>query len=235
MAFSAIKSQLENEAPNEEFRENIDHIEHIFELACLLHDIGHAPFSHTGETFYLDKKETLYSKLKETVDCPNFTSDFDALATKKPAEHECMSCIVGLKTFSSFFNSTEDRSLFARCIIGMPTKFRETAPNYKQEDKSEKRQAVAEYEEYNRRRKSVELQNCIIEELLLFNALEALDAIALLLVFRFMIFLLLEFNFFFCLVVNINLIFNINAIDYPSTHHAEFNKIVDAIFSIHFF
>ena len=30
MAFSAIKSQLENEAPNEEFRENIDHIEHIF-------------------------------------------------------------------------------------------------------------------------------------------------------------------------------------------------------------
>lgn len=163
MAFSAIKSQLENEAPNEEFRENIDHIEHIFELACLLHDIGHAPFSHTGETFYLDKKETLYSKLKETVDCPNFTSDFDALATKKPAEHECMSCIVGLKTFSNFFNSTEDRSLFARCIIGMPTKFRETAPNYKQEDKSEKRQAVAEYEEYNRRRKSVELQNCIIE------------------------------------------------------------------------
>ena len=75
----------------------------------------------------------------------------------------------------------------------------------------------------------------IFEELLLFNALEALDAIALLLVFRFMFFLLLEFNFFFCLVVNINSIFNINAINYPASHHAEFNKIVNAIYTTHFF
>lgn len=29
----------------------------IFELACLLHDVGHAPFSHTGEQFYLYKGE----------------------------------------------------------------------------------------------------------------------------------------------------------------------------------
>lgn len=75
----------------------------------------------------------------------------------------------------------------------------------------------------------------IFEELWLFNIFEALDAIALLLVFRFIIFLLLKFDFFFCFVVNVNLIFNINAIDYPSSHHAEFNKIVNAIFSIHFF
>ncbi len=159
IAFNAIKSQLENEAPNEGFRENIDHIEHIFELACLLHDVGHAPFSHTGETFYLDKEETLYSKLKEVVGCPNFTDISEALAIKKPAEHECMSCIVGLKAFSSFFDSTEDRSFFARCIIGMPTKFRETAPDYKQKDESEKRQAVAKYGEYTRRKN---LWNCRI-------------------------------------------------------------------------
>ena len=61
----------------------------------------------------------------------------------------------------------------------------------------------------------------IFEALLLVSALEAFDAIELLLVFRFIITLLLEFNFFFSLVVNVNLIFNINAIDYPSTHHAE--------------
>lgn len=28
----------------------------IFKLACLLHDVGHAPFSHTGEQFYLLKR-----------------------------------------------------------------------------------------------------------------------------------------------------------------------------------
>lgn len=31
----------------------IDKLGKIFSLACLLHDVGHAPFSHTGEGFYL--------------------------------------------------------------------------------------------------------------------------------------------------------------------------------------
>lgn len=33
----------------------LDNIIHTFTLACLLHDVGHAPFSHTGEDFYLDE------------------------------------------------------------------------------------------------------------------------------------------------------------------------------------
>ena len=60
----------------------------------------------------------------------------------------------------------------------------------------------------------------IFEVLLLVKTLEAFEAIELLLVFRFIIFLHLEFDFFFSLIVNVNLVFNNNAIDYPSTHHA---------------
>ena len=37
----------------------------IFRLACLLHDVGHAPFSHTGESFYITKDEKGNSRLKK--------------------------------------------------------------------------------------------------------------------------------------------------------------------------
>lgn len=33
-----------------------DSFRHTFELACLLHDVGHTPFSHTGEGFLLSEK-----------------------------------------------------------------------------------------------------------------------------------------------------------------------------------
>ena len=34
--------------------EELDRLGELFLLACLLHDVGHAPFSHTGEEFYLE-------------------------------------------------------------------------------------------------------------------------------------------------------------------------------------
>ena len=46
---------------------------------------------------------------------------------------------------------------------------------------------------------------------------------------------ILEFNFFFSSVVNINLIFNIDSINDPATHHTKFYKIINTVFAIHLF
>lgn len=45
-------------------KEEWQHYRELFELACLLHDVGHSPFSHTGEKFF----ETSKSNYKIEVD-----------------------------------------------------------------------------------------------------------------------------------------------------------------------
>lgn len=68
----------------------------LFEIACLLHDIGHAPFSHTFEFYYqyekMDSKEgSLEDKLKEQLGwSEEFTKDFEG----QGSEHERMSALI---------------------------------------------------------------------------------------------------------------------------------------------
>lgn len=163
IAFKAIEPQLKQYVTEQNLNLDIDRICGIFELACLLHDVGHAPFSHTGETFYLDEEKTLYSQLKECVGNEDFTKDFDALGTKMPAAHECMSCVVGLKTFDKHIKEEKDRALFARCIIGLPVTFREAKPQFDMGKSSEeKKRTKQKIEEYNTRKTQCELYNCVI-------------------------------------------------------------------------
>lgn len=92
----------------------------IFQLACLLHDVGHSPFSHTGEGFYIDNSKTIYEKLKEQVNDNLFSEDMNYYHSyaKPAAPHEIMSAVLALARFKQFFKNPEMRSFFARCITG---------------------------------------------------------------------------------------------------------------------
>lgn len=123
----AIKAIIEKATDNE--KNSLKKYQEVFLLACLLHDVGHAPFSHIGEVFYL-KEEDDYSEihalLEKTVNDSKFSQDIPSSKSEFAAPHEIMSVIVGLKQFETFcmesetpiFANSENRSFFARCITG---------------------------------------------------------------------------------------------------------------------
>lgn len=90
----------------------------IFELACLLHDVGHAPFSHTGEQFYLQDKDhgSLHTLILALISDDVLQEEIKR-ESYKAAAHELMSVIVSLKTFADLIPENK-RSFFARCITG---------------------------------------------------------------------------------------------------------------------
>lgn len=113
-----------------------------FMMACLLHDIGHAPFSHTCEDLYSYKEKISDFDSKINQELLNeikshhvstdihiaFEGDFKyILKEQPPSPHEIMSSIVTCKNFgvfSSFFSNDEgiktelDLDLIVRSILG---------------------------------------------------------------------------------------------------------------------
>lgn len=70
-----------------------DKCEVLFQIACLLHDCGHAPFSHTFELFYEHPSKiqpTLVDKLKQCLASDEFKNDF----SQQGSQHERMSALV---------------------------------------------------------------------------------------------------------------------------------------------
>lgn len=103
-----------------------------FEIACLLHDIGHAPFSHTCEGFYKEKKvksningddslivSQLFDELKNKLkkeDYDEFYKDYKGVS---PSPHEIVSCIVILRCYSKEIKKLKgDMNLIIRSITG---------------------------------------------------------------------------------------------------------------------
>lgn len=99
--------------------QDFDRLIRVFEIACLLHDLGHAPFSHTGEEYYLEdgKRDSLHNLIIELTQDEDLQKEIVS-KSYKAAAHELMSVIVALKDFDFIFNSYFERSFFARCILG---------------------------------------------------------------------------------------------------------------------
>lgn len=77
---------------------------YIFRLACLLHDLGHAPFSHTGEGYYLEKgdRTLLHNSIIELSNDSDLQEEIKN-RNYNAAPHELMSVIVSLKQFDNLF------------------------------------------------------------------------------------------------------------------------------------
>ncbi len=100
---------------------DLSKIKEVFVLACLLHDVGHAPFSHTGEIFYLGDNmdyTALHSDLEACVQTISFKHDIPLERNHCAAPHEIMSVIVGIKEFSVYLSDEFSKEFFARCITG---------------------------------------------------------------------------------------------------------------------
>ena len=98
---------------------NYESVLESYKLACLLHDVGHTPFSHTFE-IYFDYEEAR-KRLIEVVDDDDFEDDL--LQTTKPATHEVISAYVAIRIFGDKLNSENDNidwSLIVRMITGVP-------------------------------------------------------------------------------------------------------------------
>lgn len=109
-AFKSFERNVKYNFPNKNWKK----LEETFLFACLLHDVGHSPFSHTGENFY---KENFKEEIRDLLPDETLLKDMEN-GTGKP--HEAMSAIVGLKLLRRLGLASQIlEDIFIRAIIGV--------------------------------------------------------------------------------------------------------------------
>ena len=116
-AFENLKKSLSVEHKIEEaiYNKLLFHLK----IAALLHDVGHAPYSHLGERYYLLSE--IRRKISEIIKKNDLKIDGGIFS--HGSKHELMSCYILFKKYHDVIESGKknisvDFELICRCIIG---------------------------------------------------------------------------------------------------------------------
>lgn len=121
---SLIVSQLKADAvDNKNWNETDATLEKIYGsylAACLLHDIAHAPFSHSFESYY-GQKRFLAKELKQVINKKSFSKDLEkTIKIDEPNYHEYASAYLVVKEYKkSLTQLGYDTELVVRMITGV--------------------------------------------------------------------------------------------------------------------
>lgn len=133
IASNAIIDNIKHKGISSIASNSIEEVRDVFQLACLLHDVGHTPFSHTGEKFYLsnfpqNSYADIHKRLCDVVNSEEFANDIPKSDSKAAAPHEIMSAIIGITSFGEYFQTHFRKEFFARCVTGY--KYEVSTPEY---------------------------------------------------------------------------------------------------------